>query len=53
MQSRLAFVSPEVFAVDNGHRNSIEIDIVEQARVDADLGVSKSGLPVDQSGDSE
>src|SRR5450631_2300110 len=39
MHSRLAFVSPEVFAVDNGDRDGIEIEIVEQSHIDTDLGI--------------
>jgi hypothetical protein len=48
-----ALTHREVLAVDDSHRDRIEIEIIKQARVDRDHWVVESGLPVDQSGASE
>ena len=43
--------SPEVLAVDDRHRHGVEIDVVEQPRIDADLGVFEvrlAGRPIGQ-----
>lgn len=39
MDSDSRCVSPQVLAVDHGHRHRIEIEIVEQPCVDANLGI--------------